>query len=297
MGCWYKTCGLSNLYIQDNEPVYTFVLLQNDSQGSCYNTSFYTPVLVSFECKYNDYGGGQDAHGIALKPLMEAIDKIRVKEPDAEELTVDAFFDLAHEGFTYKNFWGNERLVDFVMMRKDLVDYILTNWKREEYVGNKYSQNGYAYYTYADVLNDIPAFIATLTASINEVNDKWPSDVSLSMFKMSNARNFTSLFTESSVTGLYNLVIHALRHDIRNDALNPGEYLIDLIAQVELEDAIAFTTEYVKGAFINSILDSTRRQWIPGCHEGSQSCNHDGYRMLLDATAKMLDNDEERWDE
>lgn len=297
MGCWNKTCGLSNLYITDNEPVYTFVLLQNNSEGRCYNTSFYTPVIVPFECRYNDYGGGTDAHGIALKPLMEAIDKVRVKEPDDEELTPDLFFELVHDGLTHKNFWGEERLVDFVMMRKDLVDHILNTWVREEYVGD-YSPSGYISYTYANALSFIPEFIDVIEAAIaGAMKDNSEQDnIFYMMFKTTNKR-LQSIFAEPGSNVEYNLVYLALRNDIQSDAFVPNFYLIDLIAEGRRDDAITFVTEYLKGAFINSLLDSTRKQWMPGCHEGSQSNYHDGYRVLIDATTKILDAEEVYWDE
>ena len=87
MGCWNKTCGLSNLYINDNESVYTFVLVQNDDVSRCYNTSFYTPVLVPFECTYNDYGSGENVSGTVLAPLLAAmLEKCRDNDEVIDEL-------------------------------------------------------------------------------------------------------------------------------------------------------------------------------------------------------------------
>jgi hypothetical protein len=253
-------------------------------------------VLVPFECRYNDYGGGTDAHGFVLAPLMEAIDKLRIKEPDDEELTVDAFFELVHDGLTHKNFCGEVRLVDFVMMRKDLVDHILSVWVREEYVGD-YSPTGYISYTYANALSFIPEFIDVLTSAVVKVvGDRGIKDNALySLFKMSSRSSLWTIFAETKDS--YNLVYLALRNDIQSDAFVPNIYLIDLIAEGRCDDAITFVTDYLKGAFINSLLDSTRRQWLPGCHEGSQSNAHDGYRVLIDATAKVLDYEEAQWDE
>jgi hypothetical protein len=253
-------------------------------------------VIVPFECRYNDYGGGTDAHGIALAPLMEAIDKLRIKEPDDEELTVDAFFKLVHDGLTHKNFCGEVRLVDFVMMRKDLVDHILSIWVREEYVGD-YSPTDYISYTYANALSFTPEFIDVLTTAVAKVvGDRGIKDNALySLLKMSSRSSLWTIFAETKDS--YNLVYLALRNDIQSDAFVPNIYLIDLIAEGRRDDAITFVTDYLKGAFINSLIDSTRRQWMPGCHEGSQSNYHDGYRVLIDATTKILDAEEVYWDE
>ena len=107
MGCWNKTCGLSNLYINDNESVYTFVLVQNDDVSRCYNTSFYTPVLVPFECTYNDYGSGENVSGTVLAPLLAAmLEKCRDNDEVIDELNIDQFFELVHDNeITYKIIW------------------------------------------------------------------------------------------------------------------------------------------------------------------------------------------------
>lgn len=287
MGCWNKTCGLSNLYIRHTEPVYTFILTQNGSEGRCYNTSFYTPVLVPFECEYDDYGGGENAHGIALNPLMDIIQKIHIKDEEAgtEDFTVDVFFETVHDGLLYKNFWGDERLVDFVMMRKDVVDYVLDNWVREEYVGMEYTPTGYMTYTYADTLAAIPEFIDLVLEAKNQMSTDL-HDVLYQMFVSKFSRSFSQL-SETS-TGLENLVVRGLRHDI-DQVFNPNKHLIELIVGGKHEEATEFLTVYLKGAFINALLDSTRKQWMPGCHEGSQRNCHDGYRILMEASTKALD--------
>lgn len=296
MGCWNKTCGLSNLYIQHTEPVYTFILTQNGSEGRCYNTSFYTPVLVPFECTYDDYGAGENAHGVALKPLMDTIQKIRVKdEKYIEEFTVETFFELTHDGLLHKNFWGDERLIDFVMMRKDVVDYVLDNWVREEYVGVAHSPNGYINYKYADVIAAIPEFIDLLDEKIQAHHkiDGGKRGPMYNIFALNYRRGFSALIESNT---LQSLVVLALRHDI-DQVFNTNEYLIHLVADEKREEAVEFLTMYIKGAFINSLLDSTRKQWLPGCHDGSQACDHDGYRILMEATTKVLDEMETEDDE
>ena len=295
MGCWSKTCGLSNLHITDGEPVYTFVLVQNSSIDRCYNTSFFRPVLVPFECNYNDYGGGDNAHGIVLDPLMQVIkENCNISKDD--EFDVDQFFDLVHDNeITYNNPYGGG-LIDFVMIRKDVVDYVLDNWTREVYIAES---SGYQPYTYQEVLSEIPEFIEVLTNKVSGMAD--PDDpthsIMFSIFKLKSSSSFSSFFEESPITNRVNLVVIALMHDIHNTLFNLNDHIIELIVKNKVEELTVFLTDYIKGAFINCLLDKTRKQWMPGCHEGSQACDHDGYRILMNATAKSLDDELQKWDD
>jgi hypothetical protein len=77
MGCWNKTCGLSNLPILHGERTYVFVMEQVNSVGDhCYSTHLYRPVLLPFESTYNDYGGGEDEHFRADEILCEVLEKL-----------------------------------------------------------------------------------------------------------------------------------------------------------------------------------------------------------------------------
>lgn len=297
MGCYNKTCGISNLYINDGEPVYTFVLVQNSSEERCYNTSFYRPELVPFECTYDDYGGGEKAHGVALTPLLAAItEKCRVNDDVIDELDIDAFFELVHDQeITYKNYCGKSVLVDFVMMRKDIVDHVLANWYRSVWDTNE--DSGWHHYTYQDVIKEIPEFIDVLATEIQKWQDLDDPTHSImySMFTLKTGNSFMSQFNSSP--DRCNLVAIALQHDIHTQLFSPNEHIISLIVQNKIEEVTAFITDYVKGTFVNCLIDSVRKQWIPGCHEGSQSCDHDGYRRLIDATVTVLNKKEVEYEE
>jgi 4-alpha-glucanotransferase len=59
----------------------------------------------------------------------------------------------------------------------------------------------------------------------------------------------------------------------------------------------AVLTEYLKGVFIDSFMGVTRKSWIPAGHEGSQSQEHDEYRLLMAATTMVLDAEQKQWAE
>ena len=93
MGCWNKTCGLTNLHITAGQKAYVFVLEKrdDDNDSHCYSTHLYRPLLLPFETTYNDYGGGEDSTGVAFPLIMEGI-KQRLHEM---ELGENEYHDIA----------------------------------------------------------------------------------------------------------------------------------------------------------------------------------------------------------
>lgn len=58
--------------------------------------------------------------------------------------------------------------------------------------------------------------------------------------------------------------------------------------------------DHLKATYIDSFMHEVRKVWMPGAHEGSQTQEHGGYRVLIDAMTQALDvEDKERkeWDE
>jgi hypothetical protein len=179
MGSWNKTCGLSNLHIRAGEDVYVFVLEENsDKTDRCYSTSFWKPVLLPFISKYNDYGGGEESSGSGFQLIMSSVAEHLIEMPQGENKFHDIlvkkegfgeeeFFESVHENRLFKHDWRNTKtVIDFVMMRSDIVDYILANRVIEEYVGenkgNAGYSNSYIHYQFSDILKDIPEFLDTI---------------------------------------------------------------------------------------------------------------------------------------
>jgi hypothetical protein len=302
MGCWNKTCGLSNLHIRDSEDVYVFVLRQNSSEGRCYNTSFYSPSLVPFECQYNDYGNGTNNKGIALQPLMDTIREILIEQPlgentyhdikvAPENFDIDLFFDAVHEGrlVTKDDYTQKEVLLDFVMMRKDIVHSILDNWPQEIWMNGKYE-----IYYYANVIADIPFFIQDVS---NYIEARRSDPVLLEMY-LKILERFEDITSNGiSIPGINLVSLNINRNSDYHKIFNPNKYLVQLIKDKKFEEANLFLVEYMKGVFINRLIDKTRRQWIPGCHEGSQSADLDGYIALNNAISDRIEIEEHEYDE
>ena len=327
MGCWNKTCGLSNLHIYAGDEVYVFVLSENtDKTDRCYSTAFWSPLLLPFYSQYNDYGGGENSHGAAFQTIMNAVAEnlieMDVGENQYHDIAVkregfgeEQFFEAVHENRLFTKGWrGAQCAVDFVMFRKDIVDYILDNRVIESYVGDGKGtggyRNNYIHYKFQDILTDIPEFINKIqdmgkTSSLKSVLDE------LKLDPVSNAKKIEELedliFDMSIQRGFEN--VFEWRHPnkvsqwVRGDGyryssiIRISELVTKLVRTGQIEEATQILTDHLKAQFIDGFMSATRHNWGPAGHEGSQSAEVDDYRVLLSAITNALDKEKQEWEE
>lgn len=310
MGCWNKTCGLSNLHIRAGEDVYVFVLEENtDKTDRCYSTAFWHPLLLPFMSKYNDYGGGEESSGPGFDLIMagvaDALVEMEQGENEYHDIPVkkegfgeEQFFEAVHESRLFTKSWRDKNsMIDFVMMRKDIVDNILENYVIESYVGDGKGtcgwNNNYIQYKFEDILKDIPEFMDALVTRINPPGDDSGKlkDLRLSLMFM---RGFDGVFDWKHP----NKVGQWIRGDgyRYSSIVNVQDAVIELLETNNRSAAEELMVEHLKGQFINGFMEVTRHNWAPGGHEGSQSNDHDGYRTLCNAITSVLDAEQAEWD-
>jgi hypothetical protein len=298
MGCWNKTCGLTNLHIFSDTPVYVFLLEQNLHHDRCYSTAFWKPALLPFEAVYNEVGGGDDCDSYILRyilpELKQKIIEMEVGENPHHDIAVtradfniEQFFETVGKGrLKVKRMDGKESEIDFVMMRKEEVDNVLAQRKFKQFLGiNEQTREGiYDHYTYADVLEDIPEYVArlkTLDKPLYLSQLPNPEDKDWSLYRLASILRFDS-YRFSSAISVNSIILEQLKK---------GNWTC-----VE-----GLLNVYVKGLMIDSFLDSIRKLWSPGCHEGSQAQDHDGYEVLLNvmqqALAKEIEEQDEDWED
>ena len=315
MGSWNKTCGLSNLHITSGEKAYVFVLEQNrDATDRCYSTHLFNPLLLPFETTYNDYGGGEDSTGpgfpIIMNAIKEHLHEIELGENKYHDIAVkkegfdeQVFFDAVHEGRLFRegNFSDPVRL-DYVMFRKDIVDYILENRVIEEYVGDNKGtiakwgdDKNYIEYKFADIVADILPLIQEICDRIAEEK---AAGIDKTMFKLLGGIEYMFDYKHPNKAAKW------LRGDnyrfsrIVDMKSAIGELFVEDVPTLEQVLALeALITEYLKGVFINSFMEVTRKSWAPGGHEGSQCAENDEYRLLIGAMTKVMDAEEAYYNE
>lgn len=313
MGCWNKTCGLSNLHIKHGDQAYVFLLEPEKTGDSrCYTTHMFKPLLLPFVTEYNDYGGGENSSGPAFPFIMDAVKRqllemelgdnkyhdIAVKKDAFNE---ELFFEAVHEGRLYKeNRWATDKedlaehtKIEYVMFRKDVVDYILENRVIEQYVGDGKGtggwNNNYTYYKFSDIVADILPLIVEIcekTAAMDE---------DTRIFRLTGG--LETFFSYDSPN-------HAARW-MRGDSYRYSRIvdISEIIGHV-LEDATtekvlkleAILTEHLKAKFIDAFMEMTRKSWYPAGHEGSQAQGHSGYRLLNRAIDQALDAEKKKYE-
>lgn len=293
MGCWNKTCGLSNLHITAGTSVYVFMLEKNTYENDrCYATAFWRPTLLPFLSAYNDYGGGENSHG-NINYIIDALKK-RVVEMDvgenechdiavkADALNEELLFEAVHEGRLKIRHLVEEVQVDFTMIRKDVVDHICENWVQQHYVGYGKGTIGYgrAYieYKHQDLVDLLPDFIDDLMLSENSF------DV-YRKFEMADYNNILSSHICTRANYRYGTLIRI------------ANMMQQLVIEDKRDEIEKILKDYLLGCFIDSFMEDSRKVWIPGCHEGSQSMEHGPYRILNNAIAEVLDAEKAEFDE
>lgn len=88
MGCWNKTCALSNLPIFARERTYVFVLEESSSyrRSKAIDPNYlYDLVLIPFESTYDDYGAGENSSGIALPIILDSLKRCLIEKEQGGE--------------------------------------------------------------------------------------------------------------------------------------------------------------------------------------------------------------------
>ena len=294
MGCWNKTCGLSNLPITVDEPVIVFTLVRhNKIDDHCYSTALYSPVTIPFYSHYNDYGAGENSSGIGLSLVIEGLKKSLIEKEQGEnpyhDIAVkkdsfdeDAYWDTIHKGRLEVSSYGGEKSVQFVMFHQRVVDHILKNHQCESLmkVNDNYE---YVCYKFEDVLADLTPIISDLADLHNDDILSWRP---LSILSRPDYDN--------------NLAAEYLRHGDSyrySKIINVDLLLTDLIKQGAVDTLSEVLIEFVKFRFIDAFMHLTRKQWVPGGHQGSQSSDHDPYKSLMNAMNAVIDEDAPRYAE
>lgn len=304
MGSWYKTCGLSNLHITPGTPVYVFVLEQGKNDSNCYTTSLYSPLLLPFESEYNDYGGGENSHGVAFDLIMNGIKKhlheMELGENQYHDIAVtkegfneQMFFDAVHENRLFREGnYADPVPLSFTMFRKDVVEHILEHRVIEDYVGNGQGtcgyNNNYVQYKFKDVIAEIRPLLneaMTILAKCDEDERAFKSSGGFEyMFNYGHPNRAYKWLKGDSYR--YSRVVDMKR------VISKGLSIGTLEAINTLE---AILTEHLKAIFIDGFMHSARKTWIPGGHEGSQSRSGSALRLLAGATLAVLDREKAEW--
>lgn len=304
MGCWNKTCAISNLHITAGQRVAVFVLGEaRYNNNFCYANSYFDPFLLPFYGEYNDYGAVEDCHGIGLNIVIDAIknDLVELEQgsnpyhdipASRETFDIEQLFDLDHKERLYihegSNILPNHddkkipgRKLTHVQIHGDIFDHIINNYQGEEYFYNKKNNFVKKSYKFRDVVNDLPELIKRLRKQLADIKGEGEN-----LMLRWLARNITStLFTREEG----NLAARYLTFEMGPFFLvNPNDVVLNAALKMNDEELTELLTEILKGVWINVFMARTRRAWVKPVGEGSQNNETEGHLLLAQGVMKIL---------
>lgn len=335
MGCWNGTCGLSGLPIIEGEEIYVFPIVEGYSNSFCYATALYSPMIIPFRAKYNDYGAGEDCSGIGLDLIINSLKKdliemdlgenkyhdIPVKR---ENFDVDAFFEIVHKkrlaiDNPLKGYPDQKKTRDvfFTMVRKDVVDRLWNEWTFDQYkMKDDIIPEGFEtdkYYikniTYAKLAELIPNFMEFCSnKGISSLISKADSIIKEDDLDAENKReilrdHFTKhyFFSGSRNHMLSDTFGHVFSSDYASGKFENShrfkEEILNKYFNNDKEGAYALMHEALIGIMVNSFMESTRKIWTPVMHQGSQSEEYAEYRLMNKITNDVMKARESEFEE
>jgi hypothetical protein len=313
MGCWNGTCGLTNLPIQAYDEIYVFPIVEQYKGNSfCYTHALYRPCIVPFRAVYNDYGGGEQCHGVALDFIINGLKSQLIEMEQGEnpyhdvkvsrdKFDANSFFDIVHEGrlFIKNPMRGYEDQpetlnVYFTMVRKDVVDeirksYTFDLWNNSKSVPSEFKTNRYYIknVTYEKLEAYIPEY---LEHTINHNQSKYKGERTEKSDLL--LREFFFLRSDHILDGIFERIFHgasAYEFFMRNEmkltilaALASGNKIL----------AVNLLKELMTGVLVNHLMSNTRKVWLPPMHQGSQSEFLETYKFLNKVTDQIIEKKE-----
>lgn len=334
MGCWNGTCGLSGLPIISGEEVYIFPIVESYRDSFCYSTALYNPTIIPFRAKYNDYGAGEECHGVALELIMDGVRKnlieLEVGENKYHDIAVkregfdiDKFFEVVHE----KRLRVNNLLraypdqpkykeVFFTMVRKDVVDRLWNEWtfdwykRKDAEIPEGFETDDYYFknVTYAKLSGLIPDFMefcankkSPRLGSVNDIIKDDDPDGQKKRNILTDLFMRQYFFEGSRDHILSDTFGHAFGNGYAGGGfahiVNFSDPILEMFISGNKDGAYELMREALLGKMVNSFMEATRKVWLPVMHQGSQSEEYDEYRLMNTITTDVMNEREKDYED
>jgi hypothetical protein len=174
--------------------------------------------------------------------------------------------------------------IEFVMMRKDVVDKILDSYELEKYDNGKY-----IYYKFSDLVKEIDILM--------EIAQEYVSNKETILHKL-------GYFGAEAVYGALKQRDCFLTNWIRwwdsyefRSFVPIWDTFIKFVNNGELDEAKEFAIEAVRGCIISHFMERTRRSWIPQCGEGSQDSELKAQKLIAQTVIDLVEEEEKEMDD
>lgn len=295
MGCWNKTCGLSQLPIHAGTPTVNFLIVENIPYGDegetpnqpCYADTYWSLIPLPFYGEYNDYGWQEDDAGeewkyslldshyknsIVLSPsgVKDSESKFKIYGDAGENPFANSknLGNAIHGNLiNIKNYSNKPAAIASMMIDRKLFEELTViissgpRYGEEEIILSKYELVTFA--------ENIIKYVKSVT-DISEDDDELATALKRSKFEFMILDYNNSETLEAIGINREDSYYHPaywfwswLLAGISSHGFETRKFLREQgmnIPAKELVDAFLF----------NHLMDSLRRQFIPMGHEGSQ---------------------------
>ena len=294
MGSWYETCAISNLPIVDGDELYWLMLTKNPytefSRNGCYHYDFFFPRSIPILGTYADYGEVEEAKGEEL--FVQAV---------LDQFKVDLIPRLYRD---YKEKDGSpgriERLKRSEVTLENLTFDQLQNWLHEGHVfvdNNKLSsirseRDLSAPAPVSKIMIRKDVWDTLIDASI----DYWNGSINIDYFKEISDKLMKSLHTCKKTTdlklklGLHSLLYMSFDRLLSNPVCtNSCSHSLELLADKFLKDELnekgmlRALSRVSEVGMMGSVLNSTRKAWLPTTGSGSQNMELEPYIHMYES--------------
>ena len=307
MGCWYETCGVTQLPIMENDPVALILLTYCNTHqdprypanhaGHCHSNDVWSPRALPIHAKYNDYGGidnweeNWNTEWIIKQFQQDLIEKTvgenSIHDPATPraELSVETLMEWIHDSrVEIKNpIHGRSSPIGFMMVHGWVWDQLSSSMISpldDEVPLATVINDGKEFYNkivdlFADSVNSDPEWLP------HRIDSLVPHTNPFNNFSRNSGSRLDSYGVITGIRQYRDLLVSYAEKNLAID----DPLVIGLI------------TELAKYLCFNSRMDVLRKTYSPQAGKGSQNQNFEEHTKLMQGaidwmTAKKASYDE-----
>lgn len=335
MGCWNKTCALTNLPIGEGERVITFLIVNKKSsyENRCYTNWAWELIPVPIYGEYDDYGWmnedeGQD-HKLEFfnKQFVQSLERIKpydegngdrsyIRYPDLKDSPFESFKVLGEsmhgDVFGLRDWYDKDyvSLISHIMIRQDAFDMQKDACFQSDSEGTSSMPKEYI----IEVINSYKDFESN---KFNKINELIENETDAEKREMLMSRKMLMSYSTSDITldDFINKNLAKMRKEhglvVSYDWYATDYAVLKTLFSRNMGSSIGYITQAVLNNVIkcldtNDLLDiyclenmytNLRKSYHPQGGEGSQNELNSHTRQFAFTYIKSASNHDGRWDD
>jgi hypothetical protein len=290
MGCWNKTCGLTNLPIIHGQPVAVLMIKQNDhndpckpSASACYTDTFWRPFGLPIRAVYNDYGWMEEVQeNLQSRFTLDMIKKKLVERELGENPYHDHEIKRAMLEGDFEESW--DKIGEW--LHGDRL------WFKSNYIYRNGQVSVSAMFMHAEAYDAFTADMKgwdgkTLRQRFDELY------ANSEKYKEIGDRAAKYADTPESESAIFKELVHMQRRSELQSLtrLRDLEEVFKIMDEQTEEERSATMDLLVGYVGFDSHFGALRRHYTPMTGEGSQHTGYKTYKKLIGVMTKIIDTD------